>query len=403
MHKFKLFTVAIMLSAIACAFEACRKDLGQPAGGYSTVSTNDKLAAGNGQTITIKGTNLLAGGQAPTISLNSRNLTVVSSSNDSVKVLIPRLVGSGKFVINVGSKSFEGPPFTYQYCVTVTTVAGTGAVGISDGPGNSATFNCPWGITADVNGDLYIADCYNRLIRKISAATNTVSSISMPVTIGGKNFYSPYNITLDNATHDMYVTDFNLHLLKIAANGTQTVIYTGVMPTTGIVKGADGFLYMTNVNHATMLKLTTAGDSVQRFQINVTTPRNIIFDKSNNMFVGGYDNASASAGIFQIDNAGNSKMVASDKLFQGWEIAVDNLGNFYEADHFNNLIKLIDKGGNVVILAGNGTAADVDGMGTKASFDGPQGLTIDSQGNLYVTTYNYDNGTGNRVRKIVVQ
>ena len=48
----------------------------------------------------------------------------------------------------------------------VTTVAGTGSSGSSNGTGTSASFNLPGGITTD-GTNLYVADYYNHLIRKI--------------------------------------------------------------------------------------------------------------------------------------------------------------------------------------------------------------------------------------------
>jgi len=45
----------------------------------------------------------------------------------------------------------------------------------------------------------------------------------------------------------------------------------------------------------------------------------------------------------------------------------------------------------------------VDGVGLNASFNGPQGLTIDKAGNLYMTTYNYETASGNKIRKITVR
>jgi hypothetical protein len=83
---------------------------------------------------------------------------------------------------------------------------------------------------------------------------------------------------------------------------------------------------------------------------------------------------------------------------------MDTIGNIYEADHFNNNLRLIEAStGNIYTIAGSGTAADIDGIGLNASFNGPQGLTIDDNGVLYLTTYNYDTGGGNEIRKITVQ
>jgi len=45
----------------------------------------------------------------------------------------------------------------------------------------------------------------------------------------------------------------------------------------------------------------------------------------------------------------------------------------------------------------------MDGVGLLASFNGPQGLAIDADGNLYVSTYNYTTGAGNKIRKIVIE
>jgi len=50
----------------------------------------------------------------------------------------------------------------------VSNYAGSGAVGNSNGAGTVATFNNPQGIAFDAAGNLYVADTYNNLIRKIS-------------------------------------------------------------------------------------------------------------------------------------------------------------------------------------------------------------------------------------------
>jgi sugar lactone lactonase YvrE len=173
------------------------------------------------------------------------------------------------------------------------------------------------------------------------------------------------------------------------------------MPTTGIAMGPDGFLYMSNNIKGTIMKLNADGKDIVAFSSGLITPRNIIFDQNNNMFVAAA--VKTNGAIYRIDNTGNPALVFSDPDFKGWEIAVDSAGNFYGADHFNNRIRLIEKNGRIVTLAGSGKANDVDGIGLSASFDGPQGITTDTEGNIYVTTYNHEKKTGNKVRKIVVE
>ena len=116
------------------------------------------------------------------------------------------------------------------------------------------------------------------------------------------------------------------------------------------------------------------------------------------MFVTAYPSS-----VYRISATGVASPAGNDPEFQGWEIAADTSGNFYLADHFSNRIRKIDNSGNVSTIAGNGVAADTDGIRLDASFNGPQGITIDAAGNLYVTTFNYNTNGGNKVRKITFE
>jgi hypothetical protein len=60
----------------------------------------------------------------------------------------------------------------------VTTVAGTAASGDADGPGLSATFDEPGGVSA-ANGKLYIADTNNNAIRVLDLASGDVSTLRL--------------------------------------------------------------------------------------------------------------------------------------------------------------------------------------------------------------------------------
>jgi alpha-tubulin suppressor-like RCC1 family protein/sugar lactone lactonase YvrE len=76
-------------------------------------------------------------------------------------------------------------------------------------------------------------------------------------------------------------------------------------------------------------------------------------------------------------------------------VAVDTSGNVYVADINNNKIRKITAAAVVSTLAGSGAAGSADGTGTAASFSGPAGVAVDAAGNVYVAdTYN------NKIRKI---
>jgi sugar lactone lactonase YvrE len=76
-------------------------------------------------------------------------------------------------------------------------------------------------------------------------------------------------------------------------------------------------------------------------------------------------------------------------------VTVDSVGNVYVADSFNNRIRKISTAGDVSTLAGSGTYGDADGSGAEAQFYGPEGVAVDSGGNVYVADTCND-----RIRKI---
>ncbi len=66
------------------------------------------------------------------------------------------------------------------------------------------------------------------------------------------------------------------------------------------------------------------------------------------------------------------------------DIAKDASGNFFIVDTWNNRIQKITPSGVVSTFAGSGTAASVDGTGVEASFNMPNGLVFDTSGNMFV-------------------
>ena len=68
-------------------------------------------------------------------------------------------------------------------------------------------------------------------------------------------------------------------------------------------------------------------------------------------------------------------------------VAVDTLGNVYVADYGNDQVRRITPTGVVTTVAGSRKAGDADGTGTTASFHFPEGVALDSAGNVYVADW----------------
>lgn len=124
----------------------------------------------------------------------------------------------------------------------VSTIAGSGVKGYADGPGTSARFYWPHGLRVDDQGNVFVADTYNHVIRKVSpVGTNWVVSTiggtyqpGSPEPIGGftdgtnnTQFHRPYDVALDGFGN-VYVSDCwtNRCLRKIAPQGTNWVVST---------------------------------------------------------------------------------------------------------------------------------------------------------------------------------
>jgi len=116
----------------------------------------------------------------------------------------------------------------------ITTIAGDGNQGYhgDGGAATAAKLNQPRGITLDNNGNLYIADSQNHVIRKIDnqgiittiAGNNTAGYCceGIPARLAQLNY--PIDVAIDNA-NNLYITDKNNHVIrKIDGNGMISTI-----------------------------------------------------------------------------------------------------------------------------------------------------------------------------------
>ena len=136
----------------------------------------------------------------------------------------------------------------------VSTLAGNGQQGYIDGPGNIAQFKSVNGIVADAQGNIYVADGLNYVIRKITSSglVTTVAGHGMQGFINGQGnvarFNRPSYITID-FQGNLYVID-NYRIRKITPNGFVTTFAGG--EAMGSINAAD-----TAARFYTMSSITT--------------------------------------------------------------------------------------------------------------------------------------------------
>ncbi len=119
----------------------------------------------------------------------------------------------------------------------VTTIAGlAGTNGFSDGTNFDARFNYPYGLTVDSAGNLFVADCQNAVIRKISpigtnwVTTTIAGQANSPGHVDGigqdARFYGPTGITIDGAGNLFVVEAWNATIRKLSPAGTNWLVTT---------------------------------------------------------------------------------------------------------------------------------------------------------------------------------
>jgi sugar lactone lactonase YvrE len=273
----------------------------------------------------------------------------------------------------------------------VTTLAGVaGSAGSLDGTGSAARFNAPVGVAVDSGGTVYVSDYSNRTIRKITPG-GTVSTLAGTAGSSGSadgsgaaaQFGGPYGLALSSGS--LYVADAgNNTLRKITATGVVTTL-AGTAGSSGsadgsgaaaqfnvplgLAAGAGGSLYVADSGNNTIRKITPTG-----------------LASTLAGAAGSYGSADGSGAAAQFGSADNGPH----------GVAADSSGNVYVADTGNNTIRKITPAGVVTTLAGAaGVHGSADGTGAGAQFNMPGGLTVDSSGNVYVA----DNGNAT-IRKI---
>jgi uncharacterized protein YjiK len=168
----------------------------------------------------------------------------------------------------------------------VTTFAGSGAEGSTNGNGTLASFNAPVGIAIDASGNLYIADSENNLIRKINHAGD-VTTLAGNGSLGADNgaaetasFGQPYGVALD-ASGNLYVADSYNNLIRKITQSAYAI--SPALPAGLSLDGATGIISgtPTAASAATTYTVTVAnngGSSTTTISVAVKNLQTITFD-----------------------------------------------------------------------------------------------------------------------------
>jgi hypothetical protein len=267
----------------------------------------------------------------------------------------------------------------------ITSVAGTGEAGYTGdgGPARSATFDMPYALTVDTNGDIYIAERRNAVVRKIEGKMGIVTTLAGTGEIGYSGDGALASKAMLREPNDVFL-DGNGGLL-IADIQDQRIrrvdLHTGIITT-----------------FAGTGEKSRDGDGRRATEASLMGPRAVCMDWLGNTYVCEREGN----GVRKIDPNGILATVAGAESVFGYSgdggpaldatwgapkaIRCDPQNNIIVVDTENCAVRRIDaRTGIVNTIAGGHAGDDGDsGPATAAGLARPHGCAVDSAGNLYI-------------------
>ena len=276
----------------------------------------------------------------------------------------------------------------------ITTFAGTGDSGSSGdgGAAISARIGYPYGVSVDISGNVYIADTDNNKIRMVNS-TGIITTFAGTGTKGGSgdggaatsaHLSSPRGVSVD-ISGNVYIADGYNHKIRMVNS-------TGII-TTFAGTGTAG----------------SSGDGSAATAAQLAYPYGGSVDMSGNVYIVEYVNKkirmvnskgiiTTFAGTGTAGSSGDGGAAISAHLNGPKGMSVDISGNVYIADSGSNKILMVNSTGIITTIAGTGSygSGGDGGAATSAQLNGPDGVSVDISGNVYIADYS-------KIRKVVVQ
>ena len=152
----------------------------------------------------------------------------------------------------------------------------------------------------------------------------------------------------------------------------------------------------------------SAGDNGSATAATLNYPKNITIDSAGNIYIADKTNSkirkintsgiiTTIAGTGTAGFKGDGGLATAATLLRPQGVAVDSSGNVYIADTENHRIRKINTSGIITTIAGTGTAGFKGdwGLATAAQLNGPCDVTVDPSGNIFIA-----DSTNNRIRMI---
>ncbi|MEU4994834.1 NHL repeat-containing protein [Streptomyces sp. NPDC021622] len=281
---------------------------------------------------------------------------------------------------------------------TITTVAGNGNRGFGgdDGLAIEAALNAPTRIALDSDGNLYIADSGNNRVRRVDAQTQTITTVAGHyhgdyfAGDGGPAVEAylvrPNGVAVDSEGN-LFIADTKNNRVRRVDAATQTITTVAGNGNEGY-GGDDGPAVEAALNFPRDVAVDSEGNLYIADQWNRRVRRVDAATQTITTVAG-----DGSSGF-----AGDDGPAVKARLDRPTGVAVDSEGNLYIADTENHRVRRVDAvTETITTVAGDGTEAFAGdgGPAVEAALDTPGDVVVGSGGSLYIA--DTDN---NRIRKV---
>lgn len=276
-------------------------------------------------------------------------------------------------------------------------------------PANQVGINGPAGVAVDGQGNVYIADTVNYLIRVINTA-GTIQNVAGdtrlcqdPTTAcgdGGKATSAalnyPVGVTIDGSGN-VYIADTNDNRVRVVNMGKATITVAGVTISAGTIATVAG-----NGTQCTNPLAGNCGDGGAATSAQLNLPQGVAVDKMGNIYISDSSDhrvrivsssgvISPFAGTGNLCNpavgCGDGGAATAGNLSNPWQLSLDSTGNLFIADPPENRILEVDAATQSLnVVAGDGMSgfSGNGGLPTAAELNQPRGIAVDASDNLYV-------------------
>ncbi|WP_316803159.1 IPT/TIG domain-containing protein [Pedobacter nototheniae] len=349
--------------------------------GISSISPDNGLT---GTTVTIKGSGFSTVAANNKVYFNGVLATVKTATENSLVLDAPMGLSTGDLKVVVGSQEALAPQQFRR--AGVETLAG--------GPNSNAFGRYMAGIAVDNNGNIYVTDRSNNVVKKITA-NGTVSTLQANGT--DIIFDTPYGIVIDKQ-NNIYVSDIGRNQIrKITPSGQNTVYASGFSPGLMTFDNAGNLLVNIVSAYAGMNRVNTAGAFSK-----ITGPfwpiAHSAVDAAGNLY---YVDSSSSSnnGISRIgaDGVNLSTWIGSSEGGYADGIGLQarfnsisgglflyGTGKLIAGDRFNSAIREIDTNTKKVSTLLKLTLGFADGAFNQAKIGSMEDMAVDKDGTIYV-------------------